>query len=494
MHALRKDVQENASRPEDREAHRQEHGEGGAARGRGRGGSQSLGGRPDREGGGAERGEPAEHPPAPATDAEPGRRGRERQEKEAGERRDAGHHGDEHPGRTGRERRRPVEGGKVVAAPHGQNDRGRDGENREAGGGRENGETRGRLGNDRVGDECGRRAQKRGGQPIAPRGGAIGEHHDDERVGETEGDARRRRHGATVGQRADQEGAGERQDAPADLRQDVEEDRRRDGRNDPQRLARLLLVRERFRGGDGQRLGAEHGLLEAPDPGLERIQTRVRNVPDRWGSLGLASGSPPPPGEMQTHQVRRDDPDHRPATPALRSCPSSGRRAAPEGGFMTHLVTAERSLDVRGRSAEDAAAEALAWFDTLGPAERFVLTSGDSGGETLRRLQAERPGAFEWSPLQSGPPAWRIEIARRDAARAAARGVNEALSWDHDRLDALEEAAFRARAAGDLAVRLRPLRGVRLRIAPPHRLRGGPALSGVRGRQRACPRRSGPRP
>jgi regulator of cell morphogenesis and NO signaling len=118
---------------------------------------------------------------------------------------------------------------------------------------------------------------------------------------------------------------------------------------------------------------------------------------------------------------------------------------------MTHLVTAERALDVRGRSAEDAAAEALAWFDTLGPAERFVLTCADSGGDVLRRLQTARPGTFEWSPLQAGPPAWRIEVARSEASRAAARGVNEALAWDHDRLEALEAAAFRARAEGDLA-------------------------------------------
>ena len=117
---------------------------------------------------------------------------------------------------------------------------------------------------------------------------------------------------------------------------------------------------------------------------------------------------------------------------------------------MTHLVTAERALDVRGRPADAAAAEALAWFDSLGPAERFVLLAGDAGRETLSRLQAERPGAFEWSPLQAGPPVWRIEIARNSAPPTAARGVNEALSWDHDRLDDLEAAAFQARAAGDL--------------------------------------------
>jgi uncharacterized protein (DUF2249 family)/hemerythrin-like domain-containing protein len=118
---------------------------------------------------------------------------------------------------------------------------------------------------------------------------------------------------------------------------------------------------------------------------------------------------------------------------------------------MTHLVTAERALDVRGRSAGDAAAKALAWLDSLGPAERFVLVAADAGGETLRLLQAKRPGAFEWSPLQAGPPVWRIEIARAEASRASARGINEALSWDHDRLEDLEAAAFQARAAGDLA-------------------------------------------
>ncbi len=118
---------------------------------------------------------------------------------------------------------------------------------------------------------------------------------------------------------------------------------------------------------------------------------------------------------------------------------------------MTHLVTAERVLDVRGVPAVVAASEALGRFGALAPGERFVLVLSDSGRETLARLQAEQPGAFDWSPLQAGPPFWRIEIARRETSGDAARGINEALSWDHDRLDALESAAFRAREAGDLA-------------------------------------------
>src|SRR5262245_24851136 len=115
---------------------------------------------------------------------------------------------------------------------------------------------------------------------------------------------------------------------------------------------------------------------------------------------------------------------------------------------MTHLITAERALDLRAKSPADAAAEVLARFDTLDAAERFVLVAGDGGAEILRTLQVERPGAFEWSPLELGPPAWRIEITRRDASMLTTRSLLEALSWDHRRLDALEASAFGARAEG----------------------------------------------
>lgn len=116
---------------------------------------------------------------------------------------------------------------------------------------------------------------------------------------------------------------------------------------------------------------------------------------------------------------------------------------------MAHLATAERVLDVRGKSPEITAVEVRNRFDALDPGDRFVLIGSDSGIETLRRLQAERPDAFDWSPLASGPPSWRTEIAKRDFSRPKARCVLEALSWDHARLDALEAAAFGARSDGD---------------------------------------------
>jgi uncharacterized protein (DUF2249 family)/hemerythrin superfamily protein len=116
---------------------------------------------------------------------------------------------------------------------------------------------------------------------------------------------------------------------------------------------------------------------------------------------------------------------------------------------MTHLVTADRMLDARGLSADEITAEVLLRLDALLPGERFVLVASDRGFELLRKLQAERAGLFEWSPLESGPPVWRTEIARREAPRGSKRNVLEALAWDHDRLDALEQAAFRLRASGD---------------------------------------------
>ena len=116
---------------------------------------------------------------------------------------------------------------------------------------------------------------------------------------------------------------------------------------------------------------------------------------------------------------------------------------------MTHLATAERVLDARVLPPETRPDEALARFDALAPGERFVLVLGDAGLEVLGRLQAKRPGRFEWSLLKTGPSVWRVEVSRRDDAAGTTRQVLEALAWDHDRLDALEEAAFRARESGD---------------------------------------------
>ncbi len=117
---------------------------------------------------------------------------------------------------------------------------------------------------------------------------------------------------------------------------------------------------------------------------------------------------------------------------------------------MTTSITTEEVLDLNSVPIAERPAHALAAFDRLAPGETLVTIASDAGADLLRRLQAERRGLFEWSLLRSGPPSWTIAITRRTAPLGAAREINEALSWDHDRLDVLEADAFQKRAEGDL--------------------------------------------
>jgi uncharacterized protein (DUF2249 family)/hemerythrin-like domain-containing protein len=90
-------------------------------------------------------------------------------------------------------------------------------------------------------------------------------------------------------------------------------------------------------------------------------------------------------------------------------------------------------------------------FEGLAPGESLVVVGDHDPREVLRRLQADRRGLFDWSPLEIGPPTFRTQISRRAAEPGARRAVSEALAWDHDRLDALEQRAFELFAGGDAA-------------------------------------------
>ena len=100
-------------------------------------------------------------------------------------------------------------------------------------------------------------------------------------------------------------------------------------------------------------------------------------------------------------------------------------------------------------SPTEIAGRALEAFDALPPGEKVTLELNRAPRGLLARFQAERKGQFDWTPTLEGPGTWRIEVSRRDAERGALRTVNEALSWDHDRLDDLESRAFKARERGD---------------------------------------------
>lgn len=102
-------------------------------------------------------------------------------------------------------------------------------------------------------------------------------------------------------------------------------------------------------------------------------------------------------------------------------------------------------------SPAEVAGHALEAFDALRPGECVTLEFNRAPKGLLARFQQDRKGQFDWTPTFEGPGTWRIEVSRREAAKGSARTVNEALSWDHDRLDDLESRAFKARERGDFA-------------------------------------------
>jgi hemerythrin-like domain-containing protein/uncharacterized protein (DUF2249 family) len=100
-------------------------------------------------------------------------------------------------------------------------------------------------------------------------------------------------------------------------------------------------------------------------------------------------------------------------------------------------------------TATPAPTDVLAAFDALAPGEMLLLRTAARPGAVLAALRGHRAGAFEWTPIVEGPEAWEVEIVKRAASAGPRRGVNEALGWDHDRLDGLELAATEAWNAGN---------------------------------------------
>jgi uncharacterized protein (DUF2249 family)/hemerythrin-like domain-containing protein len=117
---------------------------------------------------------------------------------------------------------------------------------------------------------------------------------------------------------------------------------------------------------------------------------------------------------------------------------------------MSSAVDVPERLDCT-RLAPDACPDAvLDAFDGLAPGRRIRLVCAQAPVSALETLRRERCGAFEWSPVREGPVSWQVDVERRAAPVGSVREVTEALVWDHARLDALEAAAFEARARGGL--------------------------------------------
>lgn len=116
---------------------------------------------------------------------------------------------------------------------------------------------------------------------------------------------------------------------------------------------------------------------------------------------------------------------------------------------MSATTTTTGVLNWRALGTQERSDAIVAALDSLEPGGSLLAEFDAPGSDLLRHLQLVRPGQFEWSPLEAAPGLCRIQIDRRGGLQR--RAVNEALAWDHDRLDVLEKRAFELRAAGDLA-------------------------------------------
>lgn len=94
------------------------------------------------------------------------------------------------------------------------------------------------------------------------------------------------------------------------------------------------------------------------------------------------------------------------------------------------------SLDVREYSPRDRHQSIFETFNGLKPGEAFVLINDHEPKPLLYQFQMEHDGAYDWWVLESGPEAWRVQIARRmnDDPK---RTITEYFETDHRRLDAV---------------------------------------------------------
>jgi uncharacterized protein (DUF2249 family) len=98
--------------------------------------------------------------------------------------------------------------------------------------------------------------------------------------------------------------------------------------------------------------------------------------------------------------------------------------------------TPGREIDGTGLSAEALAERADCALAVTDDDEGFTLVADRDPTPVCVAFLARRPNRFRWSPLDVGPPTWRVEIGRR-ADDAAPETITEALAHDHGRLAAL---------------------------------------------------------
>jgi len=80
---------------------------------------------------------------------------------------------------------------------------------------------------------------------------------------------------------------------------------------------------------------------------------------------------------------------------------------------MTSTASPPQTIDIRIMgSCTDRKAHVLAAFDALEAGQSLVVVNDHLPNGLRRHFDEQRPGAFEWTLLESGPQVFRVAIAK----------------------------------------------------------------------------------
>lgn len=78
---------------------------------------------------------------------------------------------------------------------------------------------------------------------------------------------------------------------------------------------------------------------------------------------------------------------------------------------------AEQVVDTRAPDADSCMNLTNHAVDALSPGASFVLVADHDPIGLCYMLDAERPGAVTWQPLEEGPATWRVRIKKVESPR-----------------------------------------------------------------------------
>jgi len=84
-------------------------------------------------------------------------------------------------------------------------------------------------------------------------------------------------------------------------------------------------------------------------------------------------------------------------------------------------MTPEQVLDFRTVPPARRYRQTFETFEALEPGTGFELVNDHDPRPLYYQFAAERPGAFTWDYLESGPEVWRVRIGRTEASAATLR-------------------------------------------------------------------------